>query len=88
MPSVARIRHLYSTGSPAVAILFFCDLDFIDATIHINEIKKIIISHIINTIANNPDQLKKKKEFEITSFESNPNGALVPVALKHACQLI
>lgn len=52
--------------------------------------KKIIISHIINTIANNPDQLKnkKKKEFEITSFESNPNGALVPVALKHACQLI
>jgi len=30
-PSVARIRHLYSIVSPAVAILFLCTLDFKDA---------------------------------------------------------
>lgn len=40
-PSVARMRHLYSSASPALANLFFCDLDFKEAKITTNSKTKI-----------------------------------------------
>ena len=49
LPSVARIRHLYSVDSPAVVNFFLWTLDFIDAKTCKNYIQNQHISYTINT---------------------------------------
>ena len=77
---MARIRHLYSIASPAVANLFLCTLDFKDAKKR--HTSKNQFPDILNT------KLTKKTTSRPTSFKSNPNRAKLGAALKHAGKLI